>query len=280
MELIQTTEYLDDIPIWGQRDYRLYPPQYGDPFYRGRGRRRGRDRGRCKWLQERQMDRPNGGFGRGFSHSNGIEVQQVPAGRSQPDRQEEEWPMPTNRERRENITERHETPQAPPPNTSPPTDNRLFTNWSSVDSHRERTLQCNTSARSMELTRTQTDNQMEQPGTEPARIEVRGNTLNDNVTTVPSAHQQLSQVDTRVIDRETNTSKVESRTQREETRINVLSSDNNRGVPILASRDGVSSYEADIIRGSPMRICTTDIIPQLDGPTSIHMRRGSEQGPI
>ena len=27
VELIQTTEYLDDVPTWGQRDYRLYPPQ-------------------------------------------------------------------------------------------------------------------------------------------------------------------------------------------------------------------------------------------------------------
>ena len=26
VELIQTTEYLDDVPMWGQRDYRLYPP--------------------------------------------------------------------------------------------------------------------------------------------------------------------------------------------------------------------------------------------------------------
>ena len=42
VELIQTTEYLDDVPTWGQRDYRLYPPHYGDPFYRGRGRGRGR----------------------------------------------------------------------------------------------------------------------------------------------------------------------------------------------------------------------------------------------
>ena len=38
VELIQTMEYLDDVPTWGQRDYRLYPPQYGDLFYRGRGR--------------------------------------------------------------------------------------------------------------------------------------------------------------------------------------------------------------------------------------------------
>ena len=42
VELIQTTEYLDDVPTWGQRDYRLYPPRYGDPSYRGRGRGRGR----------------------------------------------------------------------------------------------------------------------------------------------------------------------------------------------------------------------------------------------
>ena len=32
VELIQTTEYLDDVPTWGQRDYRHYPPQYSDPF--------------------------------------------------------------------------------------------------------------------------------------------------------------------------------------------------------------------------------------------------------
>ena len=42
VELIHTTEYLEHIPMWGQRDYQLYPPRYGDPFYRGRGRRRGR----------------------------------------------------------------------------------------------------------------------------------------------------------------------------------------------------------------------------------------------
>ena len=59
VELIQRTEYMDDVPTWLQRDYRLYPPQYGDPFYRGRGRVRGRGRGRREWLQERQMDRPN-----------------------------------------------------------------------------------------------------------------------------------------------------------------------------------------------------------------------------
>ena len=66
------------------------------------------------------MDRPNGGFGRGFSHGNGIEVQQAPTGRSQSDREEEGWSTPTNVERRENDVERHETPRAPPPPASLP----------------------------------------------------------------------------------------------------------------------------------------------------------------
>ena len=62
------------------------------------------------------MERPNGGFGRGFSQDNGIEVQQAPTDRPQPDRQGEDWSMPTNIERRESGTERHVTSQAPPSN--------------------------------------------------------------------------------------------------------------------------------------------------------------------
>ena len=52
---------------------------------------------------------------------NGIEVQQMPTGRTQPDRQEEDWSIPTNVERRENDTEMCETPRAPPPPPPPPT---------------------------------------------------------------------------------------------------------------------------------------------------------------
>ena len=65
------------------------------------------------------MDRPNGGFRRGYSQGNGTETQQATTDRSQPDRQEEDWSMPTNVERRENEIERHETSQAPPPNVPP-----------------------------------------------------------------------------------------------------------------------------------------------------------------
>ena len=110
VELIQTTEYLDDVPTWGQRDYRLYPPQYGDPFYRGRGRG---GRGRREWLQERQMERPNRGFGRGNSQDNTERPQQqAPADRPQPARQEDEWSLPPNIERRDD-TERWTTQHLP-----------------------------------------------------------------------------------------------------------------------------------------------------------------------
>ena len=223
------------------------------------------------------MDRPNGGFGRGFSHGNRIEVQQTPTGRTQPDRQEEDWSMPTNVERTENDTERHETSGGPPPPDAPtPTEDRLFTDWSSIDSPRKRISQCNVSARSVDPNITQTDNQADQPRLESARAEAMGNTLSD-VMTFPSTHQQLSQVGTRLIDRETNMSEVDLRTQREETRIDILSS-NNREIQMPTSHSGISSHEADIIGGSPIGTCTTDIIPQLDGPTSAHARRRPEQG--
>ena len=67
-----------------------------------------------------------------------------------------------------------------------------------------------------------------------------GNTLSD-VMTLPSTHQQPIQVDTRLIDRETNMSEVEVRTQREETRINILGS-NSRDIQMPTSHSGVSSY--------------------------------------
>ena len=186
--------------------------------------------------------------------------------------------MPTNVERRENDTERCETSQASPSNVPPPTEDRLFTDWSSIDSPRERASQCNISARSVEPNMTQTDNQVDQPRLESIRNEAMGNTLSDFMT-VPSTCQQLSQVGTRLIDRETNTSKVELRSQREETRINILSS-HGGDVQLPTFHSGISSHETNIIGGSPVSIRTTDIIPQLDGPISVHIRRRSEQEPI
>ena len=61
--------------------------------------------------------------------------------------------------------------------------------------------------------------------------------------------------------------------------MNILSSD-GRDVQMPTSCSAISSHETDIIGGSPVRPCATDIIPQLDGPTSVHTRRRSEQEPI
>ena len=171
--------------------------------------------------------------------------------------------------------ERHETSQAPPPNVPPPTEDRLFTDWSSIDSLMERASQQNISARSVEPNITQTVNQTEQPEMDPVRNEAMGNIPSD-VMTIPSTHQQLSQVGTRFIDRETNTSEVEVRAQREETRTDILCN-HHRDVQMPTSHSGISSHETDIIGGSPVRTCAMDIIPQLDGPNSAHIRRRPEQ---
>ena len=57
VKLIQTAEYLEDAPSWGQR--RFYLQRYWDPFYRGYGRGHGRGRGRS-WLSEITLERDSG----------------------------------------------------------------------------------------------------------------------------------------------------------------------------------------------------------------------------
>ena len=96
VELIQTTEYLDEVPTWGQRDYWLYPPHYGDPFYRGRGRGRGRGgRGRREWLQGRQTERPDRGFMGGNGQNDTTRLQPpTTSDRPTPVRQDDEWSIP------------------------------------------------------------------------------------------------------------------------------------------------------------------------------------------
>ena len=156
-----------------------------------------------------------------------------------------------------------------PPDVPPPTEERLFTDWSSKDSPRERGTQCNQSARSVEPSITVI--QTEQPTIGPEENEVLGNTLSD-VMAIPSTRQQLSQVGTRFVDRETNTSEVDIRPQREEMRINIKHT-HSKGVQVPTSHSDLSSHDIDIVGGSSARPCIPDIMPQLDGPTSIHVRR-------
>ena len=99
VELIQTMEYLDDVPTWSHRP--TLPPHYGDPFYRGRGRG---NRGRREWLQERLMERYNGDFGRGNGRDNGMRPQPtVSTSGLQPVRQNDEWSVPPTAERRDDV---------------------------------------------------------------------------------------------------------------------------------------------------------------------------------
>ena len=79
-------------------------------------------------------------MGRGFSHGNGREIRgeisQAYTMRNQ-DRQEEEWSVLTSIERREDDIVRQESQRAPP--TSPLSEDRLFTDWSSLYSPQART---------------------------------------------------------------------------------------------------------------------------------------------
>ena len=151
-------------------------------------------------------------MGRGFSHGNGREIRgdicQVNTERDQQDRWEEEWSVPASVERREDDTVRQESHRAPP--TPPPSEDRLFTDWSSLDSPRARTSPENDAVREMEQDINQPDNQTTQPGSEPVQIEAMGNALHDNVSS-PSTHQQLDKVGVRLIDMGTNTSDIEVR---------------------------------------------------------------------
>ena len=129
------------------------------------------------------MDRPNGGFRRGYIQGNDTRAQQqAPTDRPQPVRQEDDWSLSTIVERRED-TERHQTSQVPPSEVPPPTEERLFTNWSSEGSPRERVNQHNQSARSVESNRTA--NQAEQSARDSEDNEVLRYVLRD-VTTTPS----------------------------------------------------------------------------------------------
>ena len=51
----------------------------------------------------------------------------------------------------------------------------------------------------------------------------------------------------------------------------------SRDVQMPTSHSGLSFHDTDIIGGSPIRPSVTDIMPQLDGPTSVHARRRPEQ---
>ena len=183
------------------------------------------------------MDRPNEGFGRGNVQGNNTRAQpQAPTDRPQLARQDDGWSSPTNIDRRED-TERHQTSQAPPSEVPPPTEERLFTDWSSKNSPRERVAQYIQSARSIESHRTA--DQAEQIVRDPDDNEVLRYVLSD-VTHTPSDQIQISQVGARFIDRETNASEVETRPPRVEARTDRIHT-HSKGIQVPSSNSELSS---------------------------------------
>ena len=137
------------------------------------------------WLSERPLERPNGGFGRGFSHGNGRrtggDTCQITSERDQQDRWEEEWSLPTSVERREEgILIRQESPHRTPP-TPTPSEYRLFTDWSSAGSPHVRMPPQSVLVTETGLNINQPVNQTNQPGSERAQIGSTRNGLQDDI---------------------------------------------------------------------------------------------------
>ena len=83
---------------------------------------------------------------------------------------------------------------------------------------------------------------------------------------------QISEVGTRFIDRETNTSEVEIRPPREGARID-MDHTHSKDVQVPSSHSELSSPDNNIIGSSIARPHIPDIMPQLDGPASVCARR-------
>ena len=173
--------------------------------------------------------------------------------------------LPPNVERRDD-TERQQITQTSSPAVPPPTEERLFTDWSSEGSPRERVNQQIQSARSVESRRT--INQTEQSIREPGDDEVLRYVLSD-VTTTPSVQIQISQVGARFINQETNTSEVEIRPPREEVRTDIIHAHSKR-IQVPSSNSELSSLNID---DSITRPHLPVVMPQLDGPSSVCVRR-------
>ena len=162
------------------------PLRYGDPFYRGRGR--GRGRGRREWPNEKLSDREtNRGFGRGSFPGNGRGFHsQVPSERDQRDRQEEDWSIPTSTGRRDGDIPvsspiGQESPYRTPP-TSAPSEDRFFTDWSSISmgSPLVRTPPQSVPIRKGGQDINQPDNQTTKNESEPTQREVTENALQED----------------------------------------------------------------------------------------------------
>ena len=172
--------------------------------------------------------------------------------------------MPPTTERREGI-ERQQTTQASLPVAPHPMEERLFTNWSSEGSPPERTTQQIQSARSMEPNDITLQREPTERESENAR-EIRH--ISESVMTSSSTRAQANQVGARVSDHEPSTAVVEIRLTRDEEIVHA----HDQGVQVLTPDGGLSSLSThtDECIG---RTVIPNVIPQLDGPASVHTQR-------
>ena len=111
------------------------------------------------------MERPNGGFSSGNGHI--VRSQQpVSIERPIPNRQDDEWSSPPPIDERRNGMERCQTETMSFPAAPPPTEERVFMDWSSEGSPRERSVQIIQTAQIVESQRTEPD--IEEPEGEQA----------------------------------------------------------------------------------------------------------------
>ena len=98
----------------------------------------------------RQTERPERGFARAIEQDNTIRPQQpTSTDRPTPVRQEDEWSIPPLVERRDDAVS-HQIASMSSLAAPPPTEERLFMDWSSEGSPRDRNNQCIQSARRVE----------------------------------------------------------------------------------------------------------------------------------
>ena len=142
VELIQTTEYLEDTPMWGQRDYQFYPLGMVTLFIEDEEGAEEEVEEEENWMGERPFEREAiRGFGRGSSCGNGRGngrefYSQAPLERSQGDREEEEWSSPaSDGGGRRDVPVSSPVVQESQQRTRPtpaPSEDRFFMDWSSI----------------------------------------------------------------------------------------------------------------------------------------------------
>ena len=304
VELIQTTEYLEDVLMWRQRDCWLHSPRYGDPFYS----RRGRDRGRREIISERPPERDlTQGFGRdltwgssGRRNGRGFYFQ-GPLERNERYSQAEGWSNTASEGRRRSDapvyfpTTHSRHPRTPP--TPAPSEDRLFTDWSSIGSRSppvipqpqnvpiEETILA-TGTEGIQET-DQTAPQPSQPISQQPHMGATDDVVQRSLPATPNICQQpleRSNVpsERRMNDMGTNTSNVVIEPTKNGPRTSSMEANAQTYIPIVdvllpSGLGDHINYEPDSLGTSGMRSLSmrpqgVSTISQLNGPRSVPMR--------